>query len=313
MDKDRLSPGQRWRDVIRSAIRSGNFFIACFSGAYWSRDQSFMNEELAIAVEQLRRFRSDRSWFIPVLLSPCVVPELPIGGSETLQDIQHVDLGEDWNKGVAEIARVIRSESGGPTPAPAIAVRAFMSRHSGTPPPVQLRAAPRSDLGDSEVVSMIKRLDLFEKDYNPTGVGIQHSYVAFRFEGGDVVLDSMTGLAWAPCRYPPWTTFQEAVRAIDEDRLLTHEGSAAFLSDLNMRSFGSFRDWRLPTIEEALSLVELGGRRDWTLGRPNAIWTSDKTSNGSIWVVGYINGDCGRLDNSSFWEMSILPVRTWLP
>ena len=128
LDKDRLSPGQRWRDVIRSAIRSGNFFIACFSGAYWSRDQSFMNEELAIAVEQLRRFRSDRSWFIPVLLSPCVVPELPIGGSETLQDIQHVDLGEDWNKGVAEIARVIRSESGGPTPAPAIAVRAFMSR-----------------------------------------------------------------------------------------------------------------------------------------------------------------------------------------
>ena len=46
LDRNKIQPGVRWKDAIRNAIRRGDFFIACFSKEYTSRDKSYMNEEL---------------------------------------------------------------------------------------------------------------------------------------------------------------------------------------------------------------------------------------------------------------------------
>ena len=68
VDRDALEPGQFWKDSIRRAIDDGAFFLACFSEAYVTRDETYMNEELSLAIERLRLMRRDRAWFIPVLL-----------------------------------------------------------------------------------------------------------------------------------------------------------------------------------------------------------------------------------------------------
>jgi hypothetical protein len=107
LDRKDIKPGSRWKDAIRDAIRQGDFFIACFSKEYVSKNKTYMNEELALAIEELRQYGTDREWFIPVILSECEIPNRTIGPGETLQDIQHVLLYEDWEGGIKRIISVI--------------------------------------------------------------------------------------------------------------------------------------------------------------------------------------------------------------
>jgi hypothetical protein len=107
LDKTELKPGHRWKDAIREAISQGDFFIACFSEAYQRRSKSYMNEELTLAIDELRKRPTDRAWFIPVLLSESEVPARGISASETLRDIQWVALHHNWEEAVIRIATAI--------------------------------------------------------------------------------------------------------------------------------------------------------------------------------------------------------------
>ena len=63
LDRNDITPGTRWRQAIRRAIHDGAFFIACFSKEYNERDENYMNEELVLAIERLRKLSTDRSRF----------------------------------------------------------------------------------------------------------------------------------------------------------------------------------------------------------------------------------------------------------
>lgn len=108
-DRNDIDPGSRWKQAIRRAIRQGAFFIACFSKEYTARDETYMNEELTIAIEELRRRPTDRVWFIPVKLNICDIPDRDLGGGETLHDLQYVNLYEDWSVSIQRIFGVIRN------------------------------------------------------------------------------------------------------------------------------------------------------------------------------------------------------------
>ena len=108
LDRKAIKPGARWKTAIREAIRHGNFFIACFSNEFTSKTKSYMNEELTLAIEELRKYTYDQEWFIPVLLSECDVPARSIGAGETLLDINWVALYDDWDAGIQRILSVIK-------------------------------------------------------------------------------------------------------------------------------------------------------------------------------------------------------------
>jgi TIR domain len=107
LDRDNISPGDRWRHAIRRAIRDGAYFIACFSPAYAQRERSFVHEELVLALDELRSRPPDRRWFIPVVLNGGKVPDRDIGGGETLQDIQHVDFSDNWDLAMARLLQAV--------------------------------------------------------------------------------------------------------------------------------------------------------------------------------------------------------------
>lgn len=111
LDRNDIHPGARWRDAIRDAIRSGDYFIACFSAEYAARGKAYMNEELTLAIEELRQLPASRIWFIPVLLSECEVPARSIGAGETLLDINWIPLYADWMEGIRRILSIVN-----PTP-----------------------------------------------------------------------------------------------------------------------------------------------------------------------------------------------------
>lgn len=110
LDRNDINPGVFWKDAIRRAISNGDFFIACFSTEYNVRSSSFMNEELTLAIEELRKRQPDQTWFIPVLFSG-EVPDREIGAGKTLRDLQWIAFNEkNWDDGVQRILRVIRPD-----------------------------------------------------------------------------------------------------------------------------------------------------------------------------------------------------------
>jgi hypothetical protein len=113
LDRERLDPGVRWEAAIRTAIREGSFFLACFSNDYASRERAYMNKELRIAIDELQARPVDRAWFIPIKLSSCEIPEFDLGAGETLRSLQYVDLTSNWDDGLRKLIGAI---NGGPNP-----------------------------------------------------------------------------------------------------------------------------------------------------------------------------------------------------
>lgn len=109
LDREDIAPGSDWRQAIRRAIQKGAFFIACFSKQCNEREKSYMNEELALAIDELRQRPTDKIWFIPVKLNRCEIPDWDIGGGRTLQHLQYVDLYKHRNDGIKRIVDTVKS------------------------------------------------------------------------------------------------------------------------------------------------------------------------------------------------------------
>lgn len=106
-----LWPGEDWRGRIRQAVtKNALVFIVCFSKNSEARTTSGQNEELMLAVDQLRLRRPDQPWLVPVRFDEVEVPDLDVGGGRTLNSIQRADLiGDGWDLGAARlVAAVLR-------------------------------------------------------------------------------------------------------------------------------------------------------------------------------------------------------------
>jgi TIR domain-containing protein len=98
-----LWPGEDWRVKIRRAITEDALvFIACFSSRSVVREKSYQNEELLLAIDQLRLRRPQNPWLIPVRFDDCEVPDLDLGGGRTLASIHRADLFGDSRDMAAE-------------------------------------------------------------------------------------------------------------------------------------------------------------------------------------------------------------------
>ena len=109
MDRYSLQPGVDWEIAIENAIKNGAFFIACFSENYFKKTANFMNEELNIAIEQLRKMQDGKVWFIPVKFSDCKIPHMKIRPGKYLDSKQWVALYENWEDGINRIVNTIKS------------------------------------------------------------------------------------------------------------------------------------------------------------------------------------------------------------
>jgi len=104
-----LWPGQDWREKIRYAIiKDSLVFLACFSTKSVSREISYQNEELTLAVEQMRIRHPGQPWLIPIRFDDCDIPDLDLGGGRRLGSIQRVDFfGDQINVAIARLASAI--------------------------------------------------------------------------------------------------------------------------------------------------------------------------------------------------------------
>ncbi len=104
---------------------------------------------------------------------------------------------------------------------------------------------------------------------------IKHSYEARSEKGVDVVLDHATGLMWLQSgsdNYMKWHEAKELVK------------------NLNSMEYAGYSDWRLPTLDEAVSLIESRKRNDLYIdplfsGEQWGIWSCDTHVSGQAWSV----------------------------
>ena len=120
---------------------------------------------------------------------------------------------------------------------------------------------------------------MFDAWINPAGPGIDNRFEVVVRNEAMVVKDATTGLVW------------QHGGSEGLDLAQAEEALAA----LNASGHAGYRDWRLPTAEEAASLMEKTpiDRRhiDPVFGRGvNFIWTADRTPSGDAYVAYWFDG-----------------------
>ncbi len=159
------------------------------------------------------------------------------------------------------------------------------SRRETAKIPPKFRSTPLENFSLQEVKSMLKENDFFDSNRNKIATGFSNSYKMLY--DCEVVYDKASGLMW-----------QQG--GSTESR--KYKNTKAYITQLNSDKFANYSDWRLPTLEEAMSLIEpKANNNDLYIdsifdSKQKWIWTSDLYSAFGAWVVEFDYGDCNGFD-----------------
>jgi uncharacterized caspase-like protein len=147
-------------------------------------------------------------------------------------------------------------------------------------PYVNLRSSYR-DLSVSQVQSMSNISIRSKEDWGFYGHStIKHNYNLETIRGDKVVVDNATGLMW---------------HQNGSDDSMKEKEVKKWIRGLNRKGYAGYSDWRLPTLEEAASLLESNKRNDLYIDRVFSnkqewIWTGDRYGSEAAWFVGFYGG-----------------------
>jgi serine/threonine protein kinase len=146
-------------------------------------------------------------------------------------------------------------------------------------PKIHLRSGFKT-LNYSLAEAMIREYNFFDNGFNKNG-NFKNYHEKQTIGGGSVVLDRGTGLMWYDSKSSKALSFRKA------DRWVRY---------LNRRKYAGFNDWRMPTLEEAASLLEKRITPDGLhispafRNRPKNCWTGDSLRLQTKWVVRFNTG-----------------------
>jgi hypothetical protein len=198
--------------------------------------------------------------------------------------IDNVLDGGDSRLVVPRVEVVFKEDMG--TPLPDAAEKPFTGEK------VRLPSAP-AFINDDQLADVIGKWNFFDSEYNPSG-RFANSLVATT--SPEVILDQRTSLMWQR-------------DGLDIGSLRTIQKQ---IEELNNQKFAGFPDWRLPTLEEAMSLMEpVKNSKDIFLKlcfskeqpfifvaaqrKPGGCWFVDYKQGRAFWSSGTIPGGFGRL------------------
>jgi hypothetical protein len=146
-------------------------------------------------------------------------------------------------------------------------------------PRITLRRTPATLSSDMVKVLLVKH-GLYDKNWNPGGQGVGNVYEP-QIHGNTVVLfDRTTALTWQ--------------RGGSRDAM-TFDAAKTYVQRLNEEKLAGFSDWRLPTLEEALSLMEPQAVEEMHIDPSfergvNFIWTADTANEDRAWMIYFYDG-----------------------
>jgi len=156
---------------------------------------------------------------------------------------------------------------------------------SDEPNRVTLPSEP-AELSDEEVEKIIKKHNFYDGELNLSGSFENHLH----HHGPDLIVDTRTGLMW-----------QRGGLDITSSRSLNRQ-----IEQINKEGLHSCHDWRLPSVEEAMSLMQPEANikdihLDTNFSKEQPfIFTSAQRTPGGYWFVDYKHGRI-------FWSSGTIP------
>lgn len=145
-------------------------------------------------------------------------------------------------------------------------------------------------LSNASVDFMCSIMNFYDYYKNPKGKGYSNNYK----ENKDTIIDETSGLMW---------------QRAGSRNVMKYGGINSYIDSINSNEFAGFIDWRLPTLEEALSLME-SERKNGILyvdavfdSVQYALWTSDKRQEEiTRYTINFKFGVCGSvyMDSKSY-------------
>ncbi|MGH1364909.1 MAG: SUMF1/EgtB/PvdO family nonheme iron enzyme [Calditrichia bacterium] len=146
-------------------------------------------------------------------------------------------------------------------------------------------------LEEEDARLMLSEKGLFAKSYSWSGVAINDTSAGFANQfslsfDSSLVYDAASGLTW-----------QQAGSEIE----MTFAETEAYIDSLNRVKSSGFDGWRLPTLEEAMILME-PQKKNWVHIDPmfnshqRWIWTANEFDRQHVWRVCFGNGNCEPFD-----------------
>jgi hypothetical protein len=318
MDIDDIRAGQKFMEVLSNTLGVCDVLIVLI-GPSWtsaadehgkqrlSNEDDFVRLELYTALQRNIRI-------VPVLVDRAQMPErhsLPPDLS-AFAGYQAIEISDTrFHQDVDALIAVLE----GAVPAPPAANRRkatlavlaagllvaagalYIGLYNGTQPgglaaigaadsaggsdPLSLRPAGTT-LTTADVRAMLVRNDFFDAEWFPGGAGIEPLYEVSVIADRAVVIDRHTGLMWQQASSGPQVPFADTPGRI---------------AALNAGAYAGFSDWRLPTLEETVSLLspsKTDGNAHMsplfqTSGAP-FVWTADGAEDGRHWLVYFYDG-----------------------
>jgi len=148
-----------------------------------------------------------------------------------------------------------------------------------------------STLGEDDIKIMINEYNFFDNVRNKNGEfhNVYESWSVVK-SGEKTVNDYATGLMWSSSG--------------SGKVLLDHNKAVIWLERLNNKSYAGYSDWRLPTVEEAASLLQSSKQNNLYVdpvfsSEQTQIWTGDiRTGSKSMWIVSFIDGQLMPMESS---------------
>ncbi|TFG79142.1 MAG: DUF1566 domain-containing protein [Chrysiogenales bacterium] len=135
-------------------------------------------------------------------------------------------------------------------------------------------------LNEQEISEMLGAKNLFDAERNPAG-NFRHQYELRSVAGLALIFDRATKLVWM--------RQQNLVK-------MTLKKTEDWIASLNTVEYGGISKWRLPTVEEAASLLEKNPQAekvflDAVFGKDiKSIWTGDSFMESKFWIIDFRNG-----------------------
>lgn len=162
--------------------------------------------------------------------------------------------------------------------------------------PVAAKAEPAAplfrreykSLDPEEIARLLTARNLFDAVRNPAG-GCSHQYEPMSVAGLTLIVDRATDLVWTRQQIPVKMNLEKTL---------------SWIESLNRIQYGGGRRWRLPTVEEAASLLEKNPETKVFLhgifGEGlQVIWTGDRSAESDSWVVDFQGGTVKSVKNKS--------------
>jgi hypothetical protein len=301
MDIEDIKPGADFTRVLEDTLDRCDVMLAMI-GPKWldSGNAGRLRDPEDFVRLEIEKALDRNVLVIPVLVAGATMPSadaLPekLRGLALRQafEIRDISFHEDADRLVAVIAAARKRTSGWRRPvhlawiaaglallALGVTLRAPIG--DWLAPPLALRSEP-TILARDAVRLMLAERGLHDRVRNPQGQGPGNHYERRLSNGQAIVIDGSTRLMW---------------QGVGSERAMSRAAAADAIAALNSQKYAGYADWRLPTLEEAMSLVRPdaadGLYMDPVFAPRTApfIWTADDEAGGAGWLVNFFYGSC---------------------